>query len=151
MIFILTARHFKAHDTLKQFAEEEAQKLTKYYEGITRVEVILSYDKPVGSIKTAEVIVHAKPNHNFMSKDSTDDFKLSIETAFGKISTQIKKYKDKLTDHHIAAKAVNNLENNVNNHTDVLHTDILHTDIQHTDIQRTENTEHKSNRNTAGK
>jgi ribosomal subunit interface protein len=135
MIFILTARHFKAHDSLKQFAESEAQKLTKYFDGITRVEVILSYDKPVSSIKTAEVIMHAKPHHDFKAKDSTNDFKLSIESAFNKVATQLKKYVDKLTDHHIAAKAADYMRNRTNNHTDyeeeqlnTEQTDQLHTE-----------------------
>lgn len=100
MTFLFTARHFKAHDSLKQFAEAETQGLTRFYDGIIKAEVILSYDKPANSIKNAEVIVHAKSNHTFTSKGATDDFKKSIEAAIDKIETQIKKFKDKLTDHN---------------------------------------------------
>ena len=96
MTLIFTARHFKAHDTLKEFAEAELSKISKYYDGIIRSEVILSYDKPTNSIKTAEVIVHANNHHTFTAKDSSDDFKISIESAIDKITIQIKKYKEKL-------------------------------------------------------
>jgi putative sigma-54 modulation protein len=100
MTFIFTARHFKAHDTLKEFAEAETQKFTKHYDGIIRTEVILDYDKPENSVKNAEVIVHAKSNHTFKAKESSDDFMKSIEAAMNKIEIQVRKYKDKLTSHN---------------------------------------------------
>lgn len=99
MSFILTARHFKAHDTLKEYAEAEAEKLAKFYDGIIKTEIILSYDKPTNSIKNAEVIVHAKNHQTFKATGSSDDFQKSIESSIEKVVTQIKKFKDKLTDH----------------------------------------------------
>ncbi|HEY3251509.1 MAG TPA: ribosome-associated translation inhibitor RaiA [Ignavibacteria bacterium] len=110
MTLIFTARHFKAHDTLKEFAEEELQKLSKFYDGIIKSEVILSYDKPTNSIKTAEVIVHANNHHTFTAKDSSDDFKVSIEGAVDKITTQIRKYKDRVKDIKATAKVVEQLK-----------------------------------------
>ncbi|MCI0449996.1 MAG: ribosome-associated translation inhibitor RaiA [Chlorobi bacterium] len=109
MTFILTARHFKAQDTLKEFAEAEIQKITRYFDGIIKTEIILSFDNSSGSSKTAEVIVHAKNHQTFTSKESTDDFKLSIESAVDKVVTQIKKYKEKLTDHS-GVKSIKHLE-----------------------------------------
>lgn len=99
MTFILTARHFKAHDSLKQYAEAEIEKIKKIYDGIIKSEVILSYDKPTNSIKNAEVIIHAKNQKTFKASDSSDDFQKSIEMAMIKIQTQVKKFKDKITDH----------------------------------------------------
>ncbi len=99
MSFIFTARHFKAHESLKEYAEEESKKFTKIYNGIIKTEVILSFDKPENSIKHAEVIVHAKHNHTFTAKESSDDFMKSILGSMEKVETQIRKFKDKLTDH----------------------------------------------------
>lgn len=98
MTFTLTARHFKAHDSIKEFARSEMDKITKFFDGIISTEVILSYDKPSNSIKNAEIIIHAK-NHIFTATESSEDFLKSIELAIIKVQTQIKKYKDKLTDH----------------------------------------------------
>lgn len=100
MSFIFTARHFKAHESLKQLAEEESKKFPKIYDGIIKTEVILSYDKPENSIKHAEVIVHAKNNHTFTAKESSDDFTKSILASIEKVEIQIRKFKDKLTDHN---------------------------------------------------
>jgi ribosome hibernation promoting factor len=112
MALIFTARHFKAHYSLKEFAEAELDKLTKFYDGIIKSEVILSYDKPTNSVKTAEVIVHANNHHTFTAKNSSDDFKVSIEGAIDKISTQIRKYKDKVKDIKATAKVVEQLKKN---------------------------------------
>lgn len=98
MIFTLTARHFKAHDSIKEFAEGEMHKLTKFFDGIISTEVILSYEKPTNSIKIAEIIVRAK-NHTFTATESSEDFHKSIELAIIKVQSQIKKFKDKITDH----------------------------------------------------
>ena len=67
MNFTLTARHFKAHDTLKEFAESEIEKITKFYDGIIKSEVILSFEKPTNSIKNAEVIVKINNHHIFQA------------------------------------------------------------------------------------
>ena len=99
MSFIFTARHFKAHDSLKEYAEEESKKFAKIYDGIIKTEVILSFDKPENSIKHAEIIVHVKNNHTFTAKESSDDFMKSIIGSMEKVETQIRKFKDKLTDH----------------------------------------------------
>lgn len=110
MTLIFTARHFKAHDSLKEFAEAELAKLSKYYDGIIKSEVILSYDKPANSIKIAEVIVHGNNHQTFTAKESTNDFKLSIEAAISKIEVQVRKYKDRLKDNKATAKAVDELK-----------------------------------------
>jgi len=110
MTLIFIARHFKAHDTLKEFAEAELLKITKYYDGIIRSEVILSYDKPTNSVKTAEVIVHANNHHTFTAKESSDDFKVSIESAIDKITIQVRKYKDKLKKPKAIAKVIEQLK-----------------------------------------
>ena len=109
MSFIFTARHFKAHDSLREFAEEESKKFSKIYDGIIKTEVILSYDKHENSIKHAEVIVHAKNNHTFTAKESSEDFMKSILGSMEKVGIQIRKFKDKLTDHS-GEKSVKHIE-----------------------------------------
>ncbi len=100
MNFTLTARHFKAHDTLKEFAEAEIDKIARFYDGIIKSEVILSYEKPTNSVKNAEVIVKINNHHTFTSKEQSDDFKVSIERAVDKVAAQIKKYKERLKENH---------------------------------------------------
>ena len=52
----ITARKFKAHDTLKEFIISEVSSLEKYFEGILKADVILSYQNAKDSLKTAEIV-----------------------------------------------------------------------------------------------
>jgi putative sigma-54 modulation protein len=100
MNFTFTSRHFKAHETLKEFATSEIEKISRFYDGIMKCEVILSFEKATNSVKTAEVIVSINNHHTITAKEKTDDFLASIEGAVDKVVSQIKKYKDKLKSNH---------------------------------------------------
>lgn len=100
MIVNFTSRHFKATESLRKFAETEAGKLNKYYDGLIKCDVILSPVRPMSSIKTAEVIVTANSHHIFTSKVKTENYRLSIERAFVKMKGQLKKFKEKLKSNH---------------------------------------------------
>jgi putative sigma-54 modulation protein len=100
MNFTFTSRHFKAHDTLKEIAQNEVDKINKFYDGIIKCEVILSFEKVTNSIKIAEFIVNSNNHHTFTAKEQSEDFKISIEGAADKIISQIKKYKEKLKSNH---------------------------------------------------
>jgi putative sigma-54 modulation protein len=95
-----TARHFKAPEMLREFAEVEAEKLNKFYDGLLKCEVILVPEKPSNNIKTAEIIITANNHHKFTAKERTDDYKLAIEGAFTKVRGQLKKFKEKLKSNH---------------------------------------------------
>ncbi len=100
MKYTLTARHFKVHDTIKDFADKEMTKLERFYDGIIKAEVILSYERASNSVKTAEIIVHANHHHTFTAKEHSDEFHISIEEAAKKVVAQLKKYNDKLKAKH---------------------------------------------------
>ncbi len=90
-----TARHFRAHSSLKDYALETLGKLEKFYDGIISAEVILSYEKPRDSVKVAEInlAVHSK---TLNAVERSDDFVKSIDQAMDKLERQLVKYKTKL-------------------------------------------------------
>lgn len=92
----ITARKFKAHDTLKEFINAEVSSLEKYNDGILDVDVILSYHNARLSVKTAELVVQV-PGQTLTATESTDDFKKSISSAVEKLSRQLSKLKTKRT------------------------------------------------------
>lgn len=96
MKILITARKFKAHDTLKEFINDEVASLEKYNDSILQVEVVLSYLKNNDSIKTAELIVQV-PGQTITATDETDDFKKSIVSAIEKVEKQLDKLKTKRT------------------------------------------------------
>ena len=90
----ITARKFKAHQTLKDFISDEVSSLQKYYDNIMNVEVILSYIRPNNSVKNAEIILHI-PGQTLKAKQESDDFNKSVASSVNKLKTQLKKFRSK--------------------------------------------------------
>ncbi len=91
----VTSRHFKAHQSIVEYAEQEVSKLDHFYDGIIKCDVILSYEKPRNSLKIAEIKVAVYGN-TLTSVAKTDDYSKSIDVAVEKVLVQLKKYKAKL-------------------------------------------------------
>ena len=90
----ITARHFKAHETLQEFIKTEIETLSKYHEEILYADVILSFEKSINSVKNCELII--KLNDKMLTaKESSDEFNKSIDLAIVKVKAQLLKYKDK--------------------------------------------------------
>ncbi|MBI5475525.1 MAG: ribosome-associated translation inhibitor RaiA [Ignavibacteriales bacterium] len=89
-----TARKFKAHYTLKEHAVNALSSLDKYYDGIVRGDVVLSYERTTNSLKTAEINLHIQ-GVILTAKEKSEDFDKSIELAVEKIERQLTKYKTK--------------------------------------------------------
>lgn len=91
----VTSRHFKAHETLVEYAEDAAAKLERYYDGILKCEVKLSFEKARNSVKVAEIILSVYRS-KMTSIQTSEDFNKSIDGALEKVLVQLKKYKEKL-------------------------------------------------------
>lgn len=90
----VTARRFKAHESLKDYAIKEVKRLEKFNNDINKADVILSYERAHDSVKTAEIVLHMN-GHNLLAKESSDDFKKSIDLAVVKLERQLGKLKTK--------------------------------------------------------
>ncbi len=94
----ITARKFKASDSLKEFIDSEVKSLEKYFDQILDGEVILSYIHPKESIKKAEIILNI-PKRVVKAESESDDFKKSVSAAVEKCKRQLKKIKTQLVAH----------------------------------------------------
>jgi len=95
MSITVTSRHFKAHNSLVDYATEAVDRLSHFYDGIIKGEVILIFEKVRNSTKIAEIKI-AVYGATLTAKHSSDDFQKSIDKAVGKLEVRLKKYKDKL-------------------------------------------------------
>lgn len=92
----IVARKIKMTKPVKDFIEVKLAKLHEYLENIVWAQVIVSVEKKIHS---AEVIVHA--GHQTMkAAAATDEIYSAIDKAMDKMEVQIKKYKERFTDHH---------------------------------------------------
>lgn len=90
----ITARKFKAHDTLKEFIHNEVSSLQKFYDDILDADVILSYLNNSNSIKIAEIIIKV-PGQTLTAQEKSDNFRKSVSASVEKLTRQLKKLKTK--------------------------------------------------------
>ncbi len=92
MNILITARKFKARQTLKDFISSEVSGLIKYNDDILSADVKLSYLNSKDSIKSAEIILQV-PGQTLRAAEDSDEFEKSISSAVGKLSRQLRKLK----------------------------------------------------------
>ena len=97
----ISARHFELSDNLKDFSEEEINRLQKYYSNIINAELTMSVEK---SRQIAELSVKVYGTL-LTSKAKAFDMYLAVEQVVTKMERQIKKYKGKLKDKKGAKKS----------------------------------------------
>jgi putative sigma-54 modulation protein len=96
MNITITARKFKAHDSLKEFITDEVQSLEKFFDEIMKAEVILSFQPNKDSVKVAEILLSI-PGQQLTATGETEDFKKSVTACIEKLGRQLEKVKTKRT------------------------------------------------------
>lgn len=90
--------HFDADKKLLGFVNEKVNKLTTYYGGIINSEITLRLDKSSTSEnKIAEIKMLGK-GHEFFAKKQCASFEEATDLACEALKTQVKKFKEKLTE-----------------------------------------------------
>jgi putative sigma-54 modulation protein len=92
----IVARHVKLTKSLKDYIQERLDKVQHYFDHIIWAQVVLSVEKKASY---AEIIIHAA-RQTFKAGAATADMYSSVDSAADKIETQVKKYKERLKDHH---------------------------------------------------
>jgi putative sigma-54 modulation protein len=92
MNILITARKFKARQTLKDFISSEVSGLKKYNDDILSADVKLSFLNSKDSVKSAEIILQV-PGQTLRATEDSDEFEKSISSAVEKLSRQLKKLK----------------------------------------------------------
>lgn len=90
----ITARKFRAKDSLKDFIRNEIKSLERFNDNILDVNVVLSYVHLKDSIKNVEIVLLI-PGKTITVSVSSDEFEKSVSTAVGKIIKQLAKVKTK--------------------------------------------------------
>ncbi len=89
----VSGRHMGVSDALKQYCQEKAERLVRFYDRIQSVEVIL--DGQAGR-HTAEMIVHSDGADPFVASEAQDDAFAAVDLLLDKIESQLRRHKEKL-------------------------------------------------------
>ncbi|MCB1733657.1 MAG: ribosome hibernation promoting factor [Gammaproteobacteria bacterium] len=92
----ITGHHLDITDSLRAYVDEKFERLERHFDNVTNVHVILSVEK---TRQKAEATVHV--NGGDLFADSTEeDMYAAIDALIDKLDRQIRKHKEKITDHH---------------------------------------------------
>ncbi|MFB3845332.1 MAG: ribosome hibernation-promoting factor, HPF/YfiA family [Candidatus Cloacimonadaceae bacterium] len=105
MQITITARHFELTRAIRDHVETSCLKLNKYFDQIVKVHVILAWEN---NRNICEMTLRAS-KFTLQSEDEENDMYLAIDNAVEKMEAQIKKLKDRVTDH--AKRPVKEYEN----------------------------------------
>lgn len=92
----ITARHLRLTQPIRSYVEEKLAKAQKYFNHIVWAQVVLSVEKRTHQ---AEVVLHAG-RQTFRALSKSADLYSAIDLASDKIDAQLRKYKERLRDHH---------------------------------------------------
>lgn len=90
----ITARKFKARDSLKAFITDEVSSLKKYNDDILKADIILSYQNSKDSRKISEISLHV-PGQILVAQDEADEFEKSVSSSVEKLRRQLETLKSK--------------------------------------------------------
>ena len=89
----IISRHFSADKKLKAYIEKKAQKLTRYFDRITSLEVELDLTHN-GQIKDKIVEIRAKvPGKQLVYRDVRKRFETAFDGALKGVKARLKRYK----------------------------------------------------------
>ncbi|MCF7792417.1 MAG: ribosome-associated translation inhibitor RaiA [Candidatus Cloacimonetes bacterium] len=92
----ITARHFHLTNAIRDHIYDSVSKLERYFDNIITAHFILALENNMNRV---ELVMHI-PKHNLKSETAEKDMYFAIDVAVDKMEQQIKKMKDKWTDHH---------------------------------------------------
>lgn len=92
----ITGHHVDLTDSLQNYVESKFEKLERHFDNVTNVHVILSVEK---LRQKAEATIHISGADLYADSEEEDMYS-AIDLLVDKLDRQIKKHKEKLTDHH---------------------------------------------------
>jgi putative sigma-54 modulation protein len=92
----VTGHHIDMTPALQSYVESKLERLQRHYDNMTNAHVILSVEK---TRQKAEATISIS-GASLYADSENDDMYAAIDALVDKLDRQIKKHKEKLTDHH---------------------------------------------------
>ena len=91
----ITGHHVEVTPALRAYVTEKMQRLTRHFDQVSSIHVILNVEKLQ---QQAEATVKAGGRTMFAVESATDMY-ASIDGLIDKLDRQVRRYKDRITDH----------------------------------------------------
>lgn len=93
----ITGRHVDISDDFRDYVTEKTSRLSRFYNRIHEIEVVLARESEQFMV---EVIVRAGHKHTFVANETGPDPLALVDLVSDKIERQLKKQKEKETNHN---------------------------------------------------
>jgi putative sigma-54 modulation protein len=92
----VTGKGVELTDAIAAYADKKCQKLTKFYNGVMEIEVVL--DKPGHNQVSAEIVVDVVKHDSFVTSAAGENIYACIDEAAEKMYRRLHDFKEKLRD-----------------------------------------------------
>ena len=92
----ITGHHMDITPSLRTYVSSKFERLERHFDNMTNIHVILSVEK---ERQKAEATIHVN-KRNLFADSEHDDMYAAIDVLIDKLDRQVKKHKEKLTNHH---------------------------------------------------
>ena len=92
----ITGHHVDVTPALRAYVTEKMQKISRHFDQVNSINVILNVEKLQ---QQAEATVSAA-GRTLFATDTASDMYASIDGLVDKLDRQVRRYKDRITDHH---------------------------------------------------
>ncbi|HOO16066.1 MAG: ribosome-associated translation inhibitor RaiA [Phycisphaerae bacterium] len=89
----VSGRHMGVSEALKEYCTEKAGKLTRYYDRIQSIDVVLDGKN---GVHTAEIIVHTDSTDPFVASETHEDVYAALDLLLDKIERQLTRHKERV-------------------------------------------------------
>lgn len=96
MQLTVTGHHLAVSPALRKYVDKKLGRLERHFDNMTDIHCVLSVEK---GVHKAEATVHITGGTLFADARETDVY-AAIDGLVDKLSRQVTKHKEKLTDHH---------------------------------------------------
>lgn len=94
---IITGRHHAVNDEIRAYATEKVEKLAKYFGRATSARVTMDVEHDT---QICEIVMEVNRGVTLVGKATAEDMHAACDLAEQKLAAQLRKYKERLTDHH---------------------------------------------------
>lgn len=98
MEIMIQSIHFDATEKLQAFVNKKAEKLSKSYEDIQKVEVQLKVQKPATALNKVTSLTVSVPGNTLFVEKTCDTFEEGVDLCVDAMKVQLTKYKEKLRE-----------------------------------------------------
>jgi putative sigma-54 modulation protein len=88
----VTGRHIELTDRMKQYGEEKARKLTRFYDRIERIELVLERESAQYRV---ELVVRADHKNVFVAHVDAGDYYEAVDLVLDKMEGQLRRHKER--------------------------------------------------------